>query len=78
MKRAYRPDPTTQRIRSHDRRKLLGRVKHQIRGMQRPWMNAWRKFQAGRGPKPGRIKLPYAAKQHKRMLWRMVMQATQR
>jgi len=46
--------------------------------MQRPWMNAWRKFQAGRGPKPGRIKLPYAAKQHKRMLWRMVMQATQR
>jgi hypothetical protein len=64
-----RPVPERQARQSHRERKALARVRHQLQYMIPRWLNLWNKWQRRGGPRPQRIKLPYAVRKHKRALY---------
>lgn len=63
MKRTYRPDPTTQRVQSHAKRKALARALHNAHAGQLAYGKAC--FNARRLLP---IAIPYALRQHRRQL----------
>jgi hypothetical protein len=73
-----KPVPARQRRQAHRQRKAFARALHQIRAIYPKWRSAFSRWDAGRGPKPARIKVPKLLKRRKGDLYRAVVGLTPR